>query len=182
MRELSGRSKKFILGLLAPLLFVAYPAVAMARGYHSNSQMPDWMASLILIVVAAFLLLFSLVNAVTNWRNKIYFKSVIWWAVAGLSCWLILSQINWGYVVGLGILGTSWLLFGLTFLAVGFVLKVLVGVFFKPARNASTEEFIHGVATLVGLIGISIVGLFMWVMIFIGIPIFIISKLFGLWE
>lgn len=182
MNRLPEKSRKSVLGLLALVLFLTYSELVMARGYHSPSTMPDWMVSLILIVGAAFLMLFSLVNAVENWRNKIHLKSVIWWAVAGLSCWLIFSQINWGYVLGFGFLGASWLLFGLGFLAIGFVLKILVGIFFKPARDASTEEFIQGVASIVGFIGSSIALILMWAMIFLGIPIFIISKLFGLWE
>lgn len=152
MNWLPRKSRKSIFGLLALMLFSTYPELAQARGYHSNSPMPDWMVSLILIVGAAFLMLFSFVYAVENWRNKIYLKSVIWWVVAGLSCWLIISQINWGYVLGFGFLGASWLLFGLGLLAIGFVLKLLVGIFFKPAREASTEEFIQGVASMVGVI------------------------------
>lgn len=171
-----------MLGSLALLHFAAYPDLAMARGYHSYSSMPDWMASLLLIVGGAILLLFSLGNAATSWQNKNYLKAVILGGVAGLSCWLIISQINWGYVLGFGALGASWFLFGLGFLAIGFVLKLIVGIFFKPARNASTEEFIQGVASIVGFIGSSIVFILMGAMIFLGIPIFIISKLFGLWE
>jgi hypothetical protein len=182
MNWLPRKSGKSVLGLLALMLFSTYPELVQARGYHSNSTMPDWMVSLILIVGAAFLMLFSLVNAVENWRNKIYLKSVIWWVVAGLSCWLIISQINWGYVLGLGFLGASWLLLGLGFLAIGFVLKTLVGIFFKPARDASAEEFIQGAASIVGFIGSSIIFILMGAMIFLGIPIAIISKLFGLWE
>jgi len=179
MRSFHVRSRRSILGLLH---LATYPGVAMARGYHSHSQMPDWMVSLILIVGAAFLLLFSLGGAATNWNNKNYLKTVVWVTVAGLSCWLILSQINWGYMAGLSFLGTSWLLFGLVIFAIGFLLKVLVGIFFKPARETSTEEFIQGAASIVGLIGGSIFFILMWAMIFLGIPIAIISKLFGLWE
>jgi len=140
------------------------------------------MVSLILIVGAAFLLLFSLGSAATNWNNKNYLKAVVWVTVAGLSCWLILSQINWGYIASLGFIGAFWLLLGIGILTIGFVLKVLVGVLFKPARDASTEEFIHGVASIVGFIGSSVVFILMWATIFLGIPIAIISKLFGLWE
>jgi len=182
MRRLPVRSRKSMLGLLALLHFAAYPDVAMARGYHSYSSMPDWMVSLFLIVGGAFLLLFSLGNSATSWHSKNYLKAVIWGAVAALSCWLVLSQINWGYIAGLGLMGASWLLLGLGILTIGFVLKVLVGVFFKPARHASTEEFIHGVASIVGLIGSSVFFILMWATIFLGIPIFIISKIFGLWE
>ena len=162
-----------------------YSELATARGGY-YSPLPDWMVSVLLIIGAAFLLMFSLVNAVGNWDNKIYSKSVIWWVVAGLSCWLIFSQINWGdvlsFVLGFGFIVVSWLLFGLGLFAIGFVLKVLVGIFFKPARDASTEEFTQGVASIVGFIGVSIVYMLTLASIFLGIPIFIISKLFGLWE
>jgi len=175
-----------MLGLLVLLHFAAYPDVAMARGYHSYSSIPDWVVSLFLIVGGAFLLFFSLGNAATSWQNKNYLKAVILGGMAGLSCWLILSQINWGYIAGLGFIGASWLLLlgilTIGILTIGFVLKVLVGIFFKPARHASTEKFIHGVASIVGIIGSSVFVILMWVTIFLGIPIVIISKLFGLWE
>jgi hypothetical protein len=129
MNRLPEKSRKSVFGLLALILFSTYPELVMARGYHSHSTMPDWMVSLILIVGAAFLLLFSLVNAVENWRNKIHLKSVIWWAVAGLSCWLIFSQINWGYVLSLGFLGASWLLFGLGFWQSGLYSRFLLAFF-----------------------------------------------------
>lgn len=181
MNWLPRKSRKSVLRLLALMLFSTYPELVQARGYHSNSTMPDWMVSLILIVGAAFLMLFSLVNADGNWRNKIYLKSVIWGVVAGLSCWLIISQINWDYILGFGFLGASWFLFGLGFLVIGFVLKLLVGIFSKTARDATTEEFIQGVASIVGLIGTSFFFILTVAMMSIGIPILIISKLFGLW-
>ncbi|MBL8371008.1 MAG: hypothetical protein JNK28_06435 [Burkholderiaceae bacterium] len=167
-----------MLVLAALLLFSTYPRLVMARGYHSNSTIPDWMVSLILIVGAVFLIVFSFVNAFENWRNKIFLKSVTWWVVAGLSCWLIISQLNWSYVLGFGLLGASWFLFCFGILAVRFVLKLFVGILFKPAQYASIEEFIRGVAFVGSLIGFVLMG----AMIFVGIPIFIISKLFGLWD
>lgn len=182
MSRLSVKSRNFMLGLLALLYFAAYPDVSMARGYHNYSSMPGWMASLFLIVGGAILLLFSLGIAATNWHSKNYLKAVIWGTVAAFSCWLILSQINWDYIAGLGFIGASLLLLGLGILTIGFVLKVIVGIFSKSARNASTEEFIHGVTSIVGFIGNSVVFILMWATIFIGIPIAIISKLFGLWE
>ena len=86
------------------------------------------------------------------------------------------------YIIGLVGLGFFWLLLCFGLFIAGFVLKLTIGVFSKSARRASTDEFIEAAATKVGEAISAIMMIFVWGLMVIGIPVTIISALFGLWK
>ena len=178
------RSTKVSNKLILPcfLLFLLHTDMAMARGYYHHVDLPDWASSFFYMVLSISLLVYAAVEANCSWNEKNFYKFIMWLVVVCLSCVVIVAQINWMYIIGLVGLGFFWLLLCFGLFIAGFVLKLTIGVFSKSARRASTDEFIEAAATKVGEAISAIMMIFVWGLMVIGIPVTIISALFGLWK
>lgn len=177
-----SKTKKFVMHTLF-LMNALVSENVIARGWHSNSDAPDWLIIWVLGFVAIFLLLLSAAHAFKYWKEGAYLKSIIVLVICAALSWFLISWIEWSKVwwtlASIGAIGGSLFAVGASLFIVGFVLKVIFGIFFKDARNVSTGDFIEGVASLVGLVLAMVVPFLVFAAIFIGLPVIIIIQLFA---
>lgn len=148
--------------------------------YPTHGNPADLIVPLLIFVFFTLFIVVSAGATIKCWKENKYFAAIFSSVICISLTWFLLNWIDWSMVGAAGFVGGMWVAIGAIFLLFGFILKAITGIFLKPARNMSTEDFMHSIASLIGGIMFMVFMAALYALIFIGLPIMLIVKIFGL--